>query len=153
MNRKTPKELLEADVRAAMKAGRREQLLTIRLLLTDLNNKGIETRAPVDEATFYALVQRAVKQRRESAEMYGEGGREDLAEKELREIVFLEAYLPKQVSDDEIQEQIAGFVAQQGLEGPAAIGTVMKEMMPRFSGGAEGSTISRIAKEILHRKP
>lgn len=150
---RSPKELLEADVRAAMKAGQRERLLTLRLLLTDLNNKGIEARSDVDEATFYTLVQRSIKQRRESAEMYGEGGREDLAEKEIREIGFLEAYLPKQVSDDEIREQIAVFVAQQSLEGPAAIGTVMKEMMPRFSGGAEGSTISRIAKEILLGKP
>ena len=72
MNR-NPKELLEAHIREAMKAGQREQLLTIRLLLTDLNNKSIETRSPVDEATFYALVQRAIKQRRESAEIYGEG--------------------------------------------------------------------------------
>ena len=150
---RSPKELLEADVREAMKAGQRERLLTLRLLLTDLNNKGIEARSDVDEATFYTLVQRSIKQRRESAEMYGEGGREDLAEKEIREIGFLEAYLPKQVSDDEIREQIAVFVAQQSLEGPAAIGTVMKEMMPRFSGGAEGSTISRIAKEILLGKP
>jgi uncharacterized protein YqeY len=150
---RSPKELLEADVRAAMKAGQRERLLTLRLLLTDLNNKGIEARSDVDEATFYTLVQRSIKQRRESAEMYGEGGRDDLAEKEIREIGFLEAYLPKQVSDDEIREQIAVFVAQQSLEGPAAIGTVMKEMMPRFSGGAEGSTISRIAKEILLGKP
>jgi uncharacterized protein YqeY len=150
---RSPKELLEADVREAMKAGQRERLLTLRLLLTDLNNKGIEARSDVDEATFYTLVQRSIKQRRESAEMYGEGGRDDLAEKEIREIGFLEAYLPKQVSDDEIREQIAVFVAQQSLEGPAAIGTVMKEMMPRFSGGAEGSTISRIAKEILLGKP
>ena len=150
---RSPKELLEADVRAAMKAGQRERLLTLRLLLTDLNNKGIEARSDVDEATFYTLVQRSIKQRRESAEMYGEGGREDLAEKEIREIGFLKAYLPKQVSDDEIREQIAVFVAQQSLEGPAAIGTVMKEMMPRFSGSGEGSTISRIAKEILLGKP
>lgn len=150
---RSPKELLEADVREAMKAGQRERLLTLRLLLTDLNNKGIEARSDVDEATFYTLVQRSIKQRRESAEMYGEGGREDLAEKEIREIGFLEAYLPKQVSDDEIREQIAVFVAQQSLEGPAAIGTVMKEMMTRISGGAEGSTISRIAKEILLGKP
>ena len=85
--------------------------------------------------------------------MYEEGDRQDLAEKELREIGVLEAYLPKPVSDDEIREKIAIFVAQQGLEGPAAIGVVMKEMMPRFSGGAEGSTISRIAKEILLGKP
>ena len=146
---RTPKEGLEADVREAMKARQRERLLTLRLLVTDLNNKGIETRADVDEATFFALVQRSIKQRRESAEMYGDGGREDLASKELREIGFLEAYLPKQVTDDEIREQIAAFVAEQSLDGPAAIGTVMKEMMPRFSGGAEGSTISRLAKEIL----
>lgn len=144
-----PQETVEADIRRALKAGEKERLQTLRLLLGDLKNKRIELREDVDQPGFYALVQRAIKQRGESAEAFERGGREELAAKERREIGYLEPYLPEQVDENEIRHQISELIEQQGLEGPAAIGTVMKEMMARLSGSADGSTISRIAKEIL----
>ena len=148
-----PKEQLESDVRASMKSQDRERLLTLRLLLTELNNKSIATGSPVDEPAFFALVQRAIKQRHESAEMYDKGDRAELADKERREISILEDYLPQQADEDEIRGQIAAFIAEQGLEGPGAMGSVMKEMMPRLSGAADGATVSRLANELLRGKP
>lgn len=145
----TPQQKVEADLKAAMKAGDKERLQTLRLLLTDLKNKRIETGAEVDEAAFFALVQRAIKQRVESAEAFTEGGRDELAAKERREIEILEPYLPEQVSEDEIRRQIEELVAAEGLEGPAAIGAVMKVMLPRLAGSADGGTVSRIAKQVL----
>ncbi len=140
---------LQDDIKNALRAGESEKLGTLRMLLTDVRNKAIELRRDVEEPEFLALVQKAIKQRREAADQFEAGDRLELAEKEMREAVFLDAYLPDQLSDDEIRGHVAAFVSEQGLEGPAAIGTVMKEMLQRFSGSADGASINRIAREIL----
>ena len=140
---------LDDDVRAALKAGDKERLGTLRLLLGEVKNKRIEIGAEVDETTFLGLVQKAIKQRRESAEAFDGGGRPELAEKERREIEILEDYLPAQLGEDEIAARIAAFVEERGLSGPAAIGVVMKEMLPRFQGAADGATVSRLARQVL----
>ena len=140
---------LQEDIKNALRAGESEKLGTLRMLLTDVRNKAIELRRDVEEPEFLALVQKAIKQRREAADQFEAGDRLELAEKEMREAVFLDAYLPDQPSDDEIRGHVAPYVSEQGLEGPAAIGTVMKEMLQRFSGSADGASINRIAREIL----
>lgn len=140
---------LQEDIKNALRAGESEKLGTLRMLLTDVRNKAIELRRDVEEPEFLALVQKAIKQRREAADQFEAGDRLELAEKEMREAVFLDAYLPDQLSDDEIRGHVAAYVSEQGLEGPAAIGTVMKEMLQRFSGSADGASINRIAREIL----
>jgi len=140
---------LQEDIKNALRAGESEKLGTLRMLLTDVRNKAIELRRDVEEPEFLALVQKAIKQRREAADQFEAGDRLELAEKEMREAVFLDAYLPDQLSDDEIRGHVAAYVSEQGLEGPAAIGIVMKEMLQRFSGSADGASINRIAREIL----
>ena len=141
--------LLQEDIKNALRAGESEKLQTLQLLLTEVRNKAIELRREVEEKEFLALVQKAIKQRREAAEQFRAGDRVELAEKELREAVFLDAYLPEQLSHDEIRGHIAAIIAEHQLEGPAAIGTVMKEMMQRFSGSADGASVNRIARQIL----
>ncbi len=144
-----PQEKLQGELAAAMKAGDKVRTSTLRLLLTAVKNERIARGEEVDEAGFLKIVQKAVKQRRESAELYEKGGRSELSAKELDEAKLLAAYLPPQVDEGEVRAAIEELVANEDLAGPQAIGRVMKEMMARFSGSADGSVISRIAREIL----
>lgn len=145
----TPRERIEGDLKQAIKAGEKEKVGTLRLLLTEITNERIRTGQEVDDATFAALTRKAIKQRHEAAEQYRRGGRTDLAEKEEREAEHLATYLPQQASETEIREAIEGFVAAEGLQGPSAMGKVMKEMLARFGPRADGATISRIARQVL----
>ena len=147
----TPQARLEADVREALKAGDKERLSTLRLLLSEVRNEQLGSGKEVDEARFAALVRKAIKQRHEAAEKFRQGGRAESAEKEEREAKILEGYLPQSVGEEEIRSAISAFVAERGLAGPAAIGPVMKEMLARFGGRADGATVSRIAREVLAR--
>jgi uncharacterized protein YqeY len=144
-----PRTVIEHDLQAALRAGDKEDLQTLRLLLTELKNKSIELGKEVDESDFHRIVQRSIKQRQESARQYREGNREELASKELREAAMLERYLPEQVGEAELREAARTFVTAQGLAGPAAMGAVMKEMMSRFGGRADGGTVNRIVRETL----
>ena len=145
----TPREQIERDLRAALKAGEKERLSTLRMLLSAITNERIRAGHELDEVEFFSLVRKAIKQRQESSEQYRRGGREELAEKEEREAEILAAYLPPAVDEAELEEAIREIVSSQGLSGPAGIGPVMKEMMTRFAGRADGATISRIARAIL----
>jgi uncharacterized protein YqeY len=152
MDTTTPQQRIEADVKAAMKAGEKDKLGTLRMLLTEIKNERIRRKEDVDEAGFVSLVRKAIKQREEGAEGFLRGGREDMAEKEKSEAAFLAQYLPAQVDEAQIRAAIAELVAARGLSGPAAIGVVMKEMLARFGSSADGATINRIARDVLAGK-
>lgn len=152
MTTTTPQQRIEADVKTAMKAGEKERLGTLRLLLTELKNERIRRGDDVDEAGFVSLVRKAIKQREESAGQYRTGGRAELAAKEDSEAKILAAYLPAQVDEEQIRAAIQTLVVERGLSGPAAIGPVMKEMLGRFGSSADGAAINRIAREILTGK-
>ena len=122
---------------------------TLRLLLTAIDNERIAKGGEVDDDGFLRIVQKAVKQRKESAEAYHKGGRDELAAKEEAEAEILAEFLPPQVGDDEIRSAIEELVAAEGLAGPQAMGPVMKAMRERFAGSADGGTISRIARDVL----
>ena len=145
----TPKEQLESAVKDAMKARETEKLATLRLLLTSVKNEAIQSGEEIDESGFLALVRRQIKQRRDAAEQYRKGERLELAEKEEREIGFLEVYLPAQVSEDDVRAAISEFIAEKGLEGMKGMGPVMGAMKAKFGDSADGATLSRIAKELL----
>jgi uncharacterized protein YqeY len=145
----TPQQRIEADVKSALKAGEKEKLSTLRLLLTELKNERIKRGSEVDEPGFVALVRKSVKQREESITQYQQGGREELAAKERAEIVVLTAYLPPQADEGQIRAAIVELVEERGLTGPAAIGVVMKETLAKFGSAADGGTINRIAREVL----
>jgi uncharacterized protein YqeY len=145
----TPQQRIEADLKAAMKAGEKERLSTLRMLLTDIKNEKIRRLGEVDEAGLVSLVRKAIKQREEAAAQYKTGGREELAAKEESEARMLAEYLPAQVDEAQIRDAIQELVSSRGLSGPAAIGPIMKEMLARFGSAADGSTINRIAREAL----
>jgi uncharacterized protein YqeY len=145
----TPQQRIEADVKAAMKAGEKEKLSTLRMLLTEIKNEKIRRIAEVDEAGFVSLVRKAIKQREEAAAQYKAGGRPELEAKEESEARMLAAYLPAQVDEGQIRAAIQEVVEARGLSGPAAIGPIMKEMLARFGSSADGSTINRLAREVL----
>ena len=147
----SPQDTIQNDLKTALKAGDKERVATLRLLLTAIKNERIDSGAEVDETTFSRLVRKAVKQRNDSATAYRDGGREELAAKEEREAKILEDYLPQAVDEDELRSAIEAFVAAEGLSGPQGIGPVMKTMMSRFGARADGATISRIAKSVLAR--
>lgn len=140
---------ISADLKTAMKAGDKERLATLRLLLTAIQNERIAAGSAVDDEGLMTLVQRAVKQRRESADAYRGGGREEAAAREEREIAILEEYLPEPVDEETLRGAVRELVEAEGLEGPQAIGQVMKTLLPRFAGRTDGATLSRIAREEL----
>ncbi len=145
----TPQDKIQAELTQALKARDAARTSTLRLLLTALKNERIARGEDVDEAGFLKIVQKSIKQRKEAAELYDKGGREELAAKELAEAELLSAYLPAQVDEAEIRAAVEQLVAAEGLEGPQAIGRVMKELVARFAGQADGGTISRIARDVL----
>lgn len=140
---------MQSQIKDALKAGDKERVATLRLLLTAIKNEQIRAGEQVDEAGFHKLVRKAIKQRQDSAEQYRKGNREELAAKEEREAEILAEYLPPQVDDETLRSAIAKLVEEQGLSGPAAIGTVMKNMMAKYSGQADGATINKIARDVL----
>lgn len=145
----TPQQRIEAELKQALKAGDKERLGTLRLLLSEVKNEKIERGEDLDDDAFLAVVRRGLKQRKDSETQYREGGRDDLADKEKREAEILAGYLPQQASDDEIRAAVAEFVAAEGLSGARGIGPVMKAMLQRFGAGADGAAINRIAREVL----
>ena len=132
-----------------MKAGEKEKVGTLRMLLAEVKNEKIRRGGEVDEPGFVGLVRKAIKQREEAAEGFRKGDRPALAEKEAREAELLAVYLPAQADAGAIRAAIEAFVAERGLSGPAAIGQVMKEMLARFGSSADGATINRLAREVL----
>lgn len=145
----TPHETIQKQLTSALKARDAVRVSTLRLLLTALTNERIAQGAEVDDAGFLRLVQKAIKQRKEAADAYAAGGREKQAAQEVAEAEILTAFLPPPVDESAIRSAIEELVAAEELSGPQAIGRVMKEMVARFAGQADGGTISRIAREVL----
>lgn len=138
-----------------MKRGDKVRLSALRMLLTEIQSAGLRgpsTQPEVDEAGFQALVRKAIKQRRESAEQFRLGGRPELAAREEVEAEIFAAYLPRQASEDELRQAMTAIVsgiAAQGLDGRAALGAVMKATLAQFAGTADGATVNRLARELL----
>ena len=145
----TPQERIESDVKTALKAGEKERLSTLRMLLAEIKNERIRLGRELDEAGFVAAVRKGIKQRKESAEQFRNGAREESAAKEEREAAILEEYLPQQADEAEIRAAVERFVADQGLAGPAAMGRVMAAMIQHFGPRADGATINRIVRRVL----
>ena len=136
---------IQGDLNAARKAQDKNGVLLLGTILADIKNRRIEEKRELSDAEVSEVLRKGIKKRRESIEMYDKAARADLADRERAEVTALEAYLPANVSDDEIRAAIRKVIA----EGATNIGGVMGKVNPMFKGRAEGSTISRIAKEEL----
>jgi len=145
----SPQQRVETDLKTAMKAGEKERLSTLRMLLAEVKNERIRRGGEVDEAGFAGLVRKAIKQREEASEQYRKGDRPELADKEEGEAKLLAAYLPAQVDEATIRAAVEALIAERGLSGPAAMGPLMNEMLARFGSAADASVVSRVAREAL----
>lgn len=145
----TPRTQIERELKEALKAGDRERLSVLRMLLADMKNESIRLGEELDEDTFTRIVRKGIKQRKDSVAQYEKGNRPELASKEAAEAEMLAAYLPEEVSEDELRREIRAIVEAQGLSGPAGIGPVMRTMMAKYGGSVDGSVVSRLAREIL----
>ncbi len=124
-------------------------LSALRMALAAIKNKEIEQRGKIGEETVLKVLATMVKQRRESIELYRRGERSDLADKEASEIAVLETYLPKPLSEAEIESLSREAIAAVGAGSPTDIGRVMKELMPKVAGRADGRTVQEIVRRLL----
>jgi uncharacterized protein YqeY len=136
---------LQADLNSARKAQDKPRTLLLGTILADIKNRRIELRRDPDDAEVTEVLARGIKRRRESIEMFDKGGRAELAEKERLEVVFLEAYLPAQATDEEIRDAVRKAIGA----GASQMGAVMSAVMPTLKGRAEGSRINSIVREEL----
>lgn len=143
-------QLLSEDIKTAMKAREEVKLMVLRMAKTAMNNAAIaKSRNELDDNEELDILQKQAKQRRESIESFEKGGRPELAEKEKLELAVLEAYLPKQLSDEEIKSICAQIIAKTGAKGAGDAGKVMKDLMPLVKGKADGRRVQEILKALL----
>ena len=140
---------LENDVKAAMKAGEKRRLSTLRLLLSAFKNERIEKQRELTAEEGEALIRRAVKQRREAIELYERGNRQDLAEAEKEELGILEAYLPRSFSEAELEEAVREIIREKGFTSGKDVGLLMKELMARHRGKVDGKRAQETARRLL----
>ena len=139
---------LQADLNASRKAQNKPATLLLGTIIADVKNRAIELRRDLTDQDVIDVLRHGIKKRRESVEMYTNGNREELADKERAEVTLLETYLPAAVDPEEIRAAVRAAMAA----GAANIGAVMGKVMPQFKGRAEGGTINAIVREELARK-
>ena len=145
------KQQITEDMKTAMRAKDSERLGTIRLLLAALKQKEVDERVELDDAMVVAIVDKMVKQRKDSVAAFTQGGRTDLADKEAAEIKVIEAYLPQRMSADEVSAAVQAIVAELGASGPGDMGKVMGAVKARLAGKADMGQVSAAVKAALAR--
>lgn len=141
---------IEENLKTALKSGDKKRVSTLRLLLAALKNEKIQSQRELTEEEVEAAIRRAVKQRREAIEQYRRGGREDLAASEEAELAILEAYLPKGLSEAELEQAIRGIIAEKGYASGKDVGLVMKELMAQHRGRVDGKRAQEMARAMLN---
>jgi len=145
------KDRITDDMKSAMRAKDAPRLLTIRGLLAALKQREVDERIELDDAAVIAIVDKLVKQRKDSIQQFTAGGRQDLVDKESDELKVLESYLPARLGADEIAAEVAALLAETGATGAADMGKVMGAAKARFSGRADMSLVSAAVKAALAR--
>ena len=146
-------EQLQKDMIAAMKAHEELRLSTLRMAISALKSKAIDKRAPLDEKEELQVFSTLIKQRKDSIDAFEKGNRPELARKEAEEIVILEAYMPKAVSESDIVAAVKATIAEMGSPTIKEMGTVMKNTMARFAGArVDGKLVSETVKKELAGK-
>ena len=145
----TLKTQLTDDMKTAMKAGEKERLGVIRLVNAAIKQKEVDERIELDDAQVLAVLDKMVKQRRDSVSQYDAAGREDLAGIERAEIAVIEHYLPAKLSEAEIVDIVDGAIRDSGATGPADMGKLMGVLKPRLAGKADMGEVSAIVKRRL----
>lgn len=137
------------DIKAAMKAGNSFERDTLRMINSAFKQIEVDERVELDDARIFTILQSEIKRRNESATQYKSGGRDDLAQKELGEIEIISRYLPKQLSDDELNAKISELITQNGLNGIKDLGILMKLAKDAIGSACDGKRMSEAAKKAL----
>src|SRR6266550_2521173 len=151
----TLSEQIQKDITTAMKARDEQRLSCLRMVKTALKNREIEKMAPLDEKEAQQVLSTLIKQRKDSVEQFTKGGRQDMADKEAAEIKLIEAYMPKAAGEEDIVTGVKAVIAEMGTPTMKDMGTVMKNVMARFSAAGtrvEGKQVSDIVKRELTPK-
>ncbi|MEN3373896.1 GatB/YqeY domain-containing protein [Dechloromonas sp. ZS-1] len=143
------KARLSDDMKSAMKAKETGRLAAIRLLIAAIKQKEVDERIELDDTAVAAVIEKLVKQRKDSVTQYEAAGRQDLADVEKAEIAVLSAYLPEKMSHDEIAAAVAAAIAQTGATGPADMGKLMAVLKPLLAGKADMAEVSKLVKAAL----
>ena len=143
------KDRITEDMKTAMRAKDAQRLSAIRLLLAAIKQKEVDERVLVDDAAALSIIEKLIKQRKDSIDQFQKAGRTDLVEKENADLVVLTAYLPQQISDAELTAAIDAAVAESGASGPQAMGKVMALLKPRIAGRADIGKASALVKQRL----
>lgn len=138
------------DMKSAMKAGEKDRLRVVRLILAAIKQIEVDTRAELDDTAVLGVITKMVKQRRDSVEQFENGNREDLAAIERAEIVVLETYLPEQLSADEVAVLVDDVIQAAGATGIRDMGKVMGQIKAKAAGRADMGAVSAIIKERLN---
>ena len=145
----TLKEQITEDMKTAMRARDSERLGTIRLLLAAIKQKEVDERVVVDDVMAVAIVDKLIKQRKDSIEAFEKAQRKDLADKEAAEMLVLQAYLPARLSAEEVATEVKAIVAELGASGPGDMGKVMGAVKAKLAGKADMGQVSAAVKAAL----
>lgn len=145
------RQRLTDDMKSALKAGEKERLGVIRLMIAAMRSADFEpaSKGAIDDAGIIAVLTKMVKQRRDSVEQYTKGGRKDLADKELAEITIIETYLPKMMSEANTRAAIAEVIKETGAAGPKDMGKVMGALKSKYAGQMDFGKVSGLVKDLL----
>ena len=145
------KDTITEDMKTAMRAKDAPRLLTIRGLLAAIKQREVDERVVLDDAAVIAIVDKLVKQRKDSIAQFTAGNRQDLVDKESAELAVLEGYLPQRLGADQIASEVAKVIADLGASGPSDMGKVMGAVKTRLAGKADMALVSTAVKQALAR--
>jgi len=140
---------IRAAMKAAMKAREKERLATIRLIQSEFKRIEVDERIEIDDARALAVLDKMVKQRRDSAQQYADADRQELADQENAEIEIIQEFLPQQLSEDELIEMVDAAIASVDASGMQAMGPVMGQLKPQLAGRADMGAVSQLVKSRL----
>jgi uncharacterized protein YqeY len=143
------KAQIQEDVKTAMKAKEAARLSTLRMLTAAMKQKEVDERIELDDAAVLTIVEKLIKQRKDSIEQFGKAGRQDLVDAETAELAVLSAYLPAQLSEAEVLAAINAAIASTGAAGPKDIGKLMGVLKPHLAGKADMGKVSALVKQRL----
>ena len=143
------KARITEDMKTAMKAKESAKLAAIRLLLAAVKQKEVDERVELDDNAVIAVIEKLVKQRKDSVSQYEAAKRQDLADLEKAEIAILGAYLPEKMGSEEMAAAVAAAVAETGAKGPADMGKLMAVLKPKLAGKADMAEVSKLVKSAL----
>ena len=145
----TLREKINEDVKSAMRSGDTARRDTIRLLLAALKQREVDERKTMSDTDVLGVIEKMIKQRRDSISQFEQGGRQDLADKEKQELALLQDYMPQAMGEDELAAAVVAAVAETGASGPADMGKVMAVLKPKLAGRADMSKVSAAVKAQL----